>query len=114
MTVETVGIPLEVNIEVRENDTLDHLVHCTVADGSDANVVGWTALLSIGPNKDDAPTITFAGVGLAGGILQFNMAAFALVKGTYKYDIRVTDTVTLDNPARVYMFGKYTVKPRIN
>jgi hypothetical protein len=91
-------------------------VHLTNADGTDATVVGWTATLSIGNDADTGPIIggTFTGTGIAGGLIPIDMNTFALAIGSYKYDIRITDTVTGDTPARVYFKGSFKVTSRIN
>lgn len=108
------GKPLICDFERTEDDTDDIRIHLTDQDNNDANVIGWTAVLSIGPDADAAPNITFNGVGVADGIIVIDMNGFAEPPGNYKYDIRITDTVTGDTPARVYFKGKFKVTTRIN
>ena len=108
------GKPVKCNIERSEDDTDDIAVHSVDSDGVDVAVVGWTILLSIGPDNDSAATVTFSGTGIAAGLLPIDMTTFALAKGSYKYDIRITDTVVGDSPARVYFKGSFKVTPRIN
>lgn len=100
-----------------ENDTDDIVVHLTNADGTDATVIGWTAVLSIGPDADNVGSgyqATYTGTGIAGGLIPIDMNPFNVPDGSYKYDIRITDTVTGDTPARVYFRGKFKVNTRID
>jgi len=111
-----IGDVVTVNLIRSEDDTDDVVVHLTKVDGTDADINGWTGILAVGPTNDTAtsPQTTFNGAGVAGGLMVFNMATFAVPKGTYKYDIRITDTITGDVPRRVYFKGKMKVTPRIN
>jgi|GEM_PF-6494171 hypothetical protein len=116
MTTELIGAPTLIDMTRSEDDTNDVVVHLTNEDGTDAVVIGWTAVLSIGSSDDLAlsPPKTFPGLGVTGGLIPINMSSFDVVKGSYKYDIRITDTVAGDAPARVYFKGKFKVTPRIN
>lgn len=116
MATTEIGAFETIDLTRSENDTDDIVVHLKNLDGTDATVVGWTAVLSIGADNDTpaSPPATFNGTGSTGGLIPINMASFAVVKGSYKYDIRITDTVTGDTPARVYFKGKFKVTPRIN
>lgn len=116
MATETVGTHVTVNIVRSEDDTNDIVVHLTNEDGTDATVVGWTAVLSIGSDNNTplAPAQTYNGTGLTAGKIPINMNGFNCPIGTYKYDIRITDTVTGDTPARVYFKGGFKVTERIN
>lgn len=111
-----IGIFVTKNMQRSENDTNDIVVHLLNADGTNATVVGWTAVLSVGVDNDlpTSPAATFTGVGVTAGLIPIDMSTFAVVKGSYKYDVRVTDTVTIDTPSRVYFKGKFKVTPRIN
>lgn len=111
-----VGGTVAIDITRTEGDTDDIVVHLTNADGTDADVVGWTAQLSIGTDADTplSPAETYSGTGISGGLIPINMATFDVPIGSYKYDIRITDTVTGDTPARVYFKGKFKVTARIN
>lgn len=111
-----VGDFVTMNLSRSEDDTNDIVVHLTNADGTDANVVGWTALLSVGADNNTplVPPKTYSGVGQSGGNIPIDMDTFDIAIGSYKYDIRVTDTVTLDAPTRVYFKGGFKVTPRIN
>lgn len=113
----TIGAPLNQDLERSEDDTDDVVLHFTNADGTDADITGWTALLSVGPDADSLGAgyqTTYPGTGSAGGLMSIDMDLFDVPIGTYKYDIRVTDTVTGDTPARVYVKGKLKVTSRIN
>lgn len=114
MAGETIGAPEVCDITRSEDDTDDINAHLNNADGTDAVVIGWTATLRIAAGNDDPPLATFSGVGVAGGDMPIDMATFALAIGSYKYDIRVIDTVTPDSPARVYWKGNFKVTARIN
>jgi hypothetical protein len=111
-----VGAPETINMVRTEDDTNDIVVHLKNADGTDATVVGWTAILSVGIDADTptAPPYTFSGVGVSAGLIPIDMNGFAVPIGTYKYDIRIRDTVTVDTPYRVYFKGKLKVTSRIN
>lgn len=111
---DEVGAPITQHLTRTEHDTDDIVVSLTNPDGTAAAVTGWTATLSIGPDTDSAPIATFTGTGLSGGLIPINMATFAVAVGSYKYDIRITDTVTGDTPSRVYFKGKFKVTGRIN
>ena len=113
---ETVGTHVTYNIVRSEDDTNDIVCHLTNADGTDATVVGWTAVLSIGTDANTplSPAQTYNGVGVTAGKIPINMNGFNCPIGTYKYDIRITDTVTGDTPARVYFKGSFKVTERIN
>jgi len=115
MAVE-VGAFTVIDLTRSEDDTDDVVVHLTNLDGTDATVVGWTAILTVGADNDvpASPPASFNGVGTTGGLIPINMNTFAVAKGSYKYDIRITDTVTGDTPRRVYFKGKFKVTPRIN
>jgi len=110
------GIPVTIHMQRSEGDTDDVVVHLLNADGTDATIVGWTAVLSIGSTDDAAliPAKTYNGTGTTGGLLPINMNGFDVPIGSYKYDIRITDTVTGDTPVRVYFKGKFKVTARIN
>ena len=116
MATTAIGKAIVCDLVRSEDDTDDIVVHLVDPDDEtvDANVLNWTAVLSVGPDNDSAPVQTFNGVGIAGGLIPIDMAGFAVPKGSYKYDIRITDTVTGDTPARVYFKGKMKVTPRIN
>lgn len=116
MATDVIGKPVVTDIERAEDDTNDIVVHLTNADGTDATVLNWTALLSIGSSDDLAlsPPKTFAGTGGAAGLIPINMNGFNVGQGSYKYDVRITDTVAGDAPARVYFKGRFKVTPRIN
>jgi hypothetical protein len=117
MATGTIGAPVKCNLERSEDDNDDLTVHLTNADGTDASVVGWTAVLTIGHDNDVGPISpggVFTGTGIAGGLIPIDMATFAVPVGSYKYDIRITDTVTADTPARVYFKGNFKVTTRIN
>lgn len=110
----TLGKPVERDIERSEDDTDDIAIKLTDS-GALVNTTGYTVLLSIGPDDDSAPTVTFSGSGTGSdGLIPIDMAAFALAKGPFKYDIRITNTNLGDSPARVYFKGNWTVTPRIN
>jgi len=111
-----IGDPIFVDILRSEGDTDDIVVQLLNPDGTVATVVGWTAILSVGISNDTptAPPYTFNGVGATLGLVAINMNGFAVPIGSYKYDIRITDTVTGDTPARVYFKGGFKVTPRIN
>ena len=110
------GAPVTLHMTRTEGDTNDVEVHLTNEDGTDALVIDWTAMLSVGSDADTplSPPKTFTGTGIVGGRIPINMAGFDVPIGSYKYDIRVTDTVTGDTPARVYFKGNLKVTPRIN
>lgn len=114
----TLGVPLSQDIERSEDDTDDIIIHLTDSAGADIDVTGWTAILSIGTDADTLLTgsqATYNGTGVAAdGLISIDMNPFNVPQGSYKYDIRVTDTVTGDTPARVYVKGKFKVTPRIN
>lgn len=114
MAGETIGAVVVCDITRSEDDTDDINAHLNNADGSNAVVIGWTATLRIAVGANDAPLATFTGIGIAGGDFPIDMALFALAIGSYKYDIRVIDTVTPDTPARVYWRGNFKVTQRIN
>ena len=112
---ETLGEVITCNLTRTEDDT-DDLVLVLKSGGVDiGDATGWTGLLSIGADKDATPTVTFAGAGIAtNGQVVFDMNTFALPIGSYKYDIRITDTNTGDAPSRVYVKGSFKVTARIN
>lgn len=110
------GKPVLCNLQRKEDDTDDITVHLTdPVTGDDALVVGWTAQLDVSLTKDGVPLAsgTFNGVGIAGGNIPIDMSSFDIATGNYFYDIRITDTVTGDTPARVYFNGKFKVTDRI-
>lgn len=111
-----IGAPVSMDITCSEDDTRDIVVLLTNDDGSAADILNWTGVLSIGSTNDTAlaPPKTYPGLGAANGLMSFNMNGFDVPKGSYKYDIRITDTVSPDQPARVYFKGKFKVTPRIN
>lgn len=115
-TLEAVGEVVRCNLTRSEDDDDDLTVHLTNPDGTDATVVGWTAILSVGADADHSlsPAVTFNGLGISGGFIVIEMTGFDLPIGSYKYDIRITDTVTGDSPSRVYFKGSYKVTTRIN
>lgn len=113
----TIGAVVTMDIERSEDDTNDIVVLLTEEDGvTPANVENWTAVLSVGSSNDAAlaPPKTFPGLGGLNGLVSIDMDGFDVPKGSYKYDIRITDTVSADNPSRVYFKGKFKVTPRIN
>jgi hypothetical protein len=116
MGSNTLGSPIFCDIERSEDDTNDLNVHLVDALGIDANVVAWVAQLSIGSDNNTAlvPAQLYNGVGTAGGLIPIDMNAFNLTVGSYRYDIRITDTVTSDSPVRVYFKGSFKVTPRVN
>jgi len=116
MATETIGTTVTINILRAEDDTNDIVVHLTNEDGTDATVVGWTAVLNIGldANTPLVPPQTYNGTGVSGGKIPINMNGFNCPTGSYKYDIRITDTVTGDTPSRVYFKGSFKVTERIN
>lgn len=116
MATQLIGAVIALDITRTEDDTNDIVVHLTNEDGTDATVVGWTALLSIGSDADTplSPPKTYSGTGTTGGLIPINMNGFDVPPADYKYDIRITDTVTGDAPARVYFKGKFKVTTRIN
>lgn len=114
MAGETIGAVVVCDITRSEDDTDDINAHLNNADGTDALVIGWTATLRVSDSQDGTPLASFSGVGIAGGDMPIDMATFALAIGSYKYDIRVIDTVTPDSPARVYWRGNFKVTARIN
>ena len=112
-----IGAPVSMDITRSEGDTNDIVVLLTEEDGvTPASVNGWTGVLSIGSTNDTAlvPPKTYNGSGGASGLVSFNMNGFDVPIGSYKYDIRITDTTSGDTPARVYFKGKFKVTPRIN
>jgi len=115
-TVPELGVVVTCNLTRSEDDTDDLTVHLTDSVGADAVIIGWTAQLSVGLDNDTAlvPAQNFNGVGIAGGLIPIDMASFSLAIGSYKYDIRIVDTVTADSPARVYFKGSFKVTPRVN
>jgi hypothetical protein len=111
-----IGTPFICNLERSEDDTDDVTVHLT-DNGVDADVTGWSAILSVGTDNDNLVVVgqaTYTGIGIAGGLFIIDMNLFDIVKGSYKYDIRITDTVSGDTPSRVYFKGSFKVTPRIN
>ena len=116
MATTQVGTTESIDITRSEDDTNDIVVHLTNEDGTDATVVNWTALLSVGSDNNTplAPPKTYSGTGVAAGLIPINMNGFDVPIGSYKYDIRVVDTVAGDSPARVYFKGRFKVTPRIN
>lgn len=110
------GLFVEYDLTRSEGDTTDVIAHLLNADGTNATVIGWTGVLSVGNDNDTplAPPKTYAGTGVAGGLIPMNLNGFDIPIGSYKYDIRIIDTVTGDTPARVYFKGKFKVTPRIN
>ena len=111
-----VGLPTTIDLTRSENDTTDVVVHLLNADLTNAVVIGWTAVLSVGSDADTAlsPAKTYPGVGVSGGLIAINLNGFDVPIGSYKYDIRIIDTVTSDTPARVYFKGRFKVTARIN
>jgi len=112
-----IGAPVALDITRTEDDTDDITVHLTNSDGTDAEVTGWTATLSIGSDADTLGSgyqATYSGTGVADGLIPIDMALFDVPIGSYKYDIRIRDTVTVDQPYRVYFKGKFKVTARIN
>lgn len=114
MAGETLGAVIVCDITRTEDDTDDINAHLNNADGTPAVVIGWIATLSISDSANGTPLATFTGTGIAGGDMPIDMALFALAIGSYKYDIRVQDTVTPDTPERVYWRGSFKVTARIN
>ena len=113
------GKPVLCNLTRKEDDTDDITVHLTDPEtDADALVQGWTATLDLSLTRDGAPIVggTFNGTAVASpsdGNIIIDMNGFAVAPGSYFYDIRITDTVTGDTPARVYFEGKFKVKDRI-
>jgi len=120
-TTEFVGKPVLCNLTRREDDTDDITVHLTDRSGDvavDAIVQGWTAQLLISLTKGGAPVAggTFNGTAVASpsdGNIPIDMSTFALTTANLFYEIRVTDTVTSDSPARIFFEGKFKVTDRI-
>lgn len=113
----TFGLPLICNLTRFVNDTLDISFHLTNADGTDASIVGWTAVLSVGSDKDNLITgsqATYPGTGLAAGVLPIDFNLFDIPAGSYKYDLRITDTVSPDTPSWVIAEGSFKVTVRID
>ncbi len=115
MAVEQVGDPIIKNIIRTEEDTDDIVLELTNPDGTEADVVDWTAELSVGQDAETplSPEKTYTGTGVAGGLIAINMNGFDIPQGSYKYNVRLTDTVTGDQPARVYWKGNFKVTPLI-
>lgn len=111
-----IGAPVSQDLTRTEDDTNDIVVHLTNDDGTDAEVTNWTAMLSLGIDADTALVLpkTYTGTGTAGGLIPIDMATFDVPVGSYRYDIRIRDTVTSDHPARVYFKGKFKVTARIH
>ena len=111
-----IGTPVSIDMERTEDDTNDVVVLLTNDDGTPATVTNWTGILSIGSSNDAplSPPKTYPGLGGANGLIAFDMDGFDVPIGSYKYDIRITDTVSSDTPARVYFKGKFKVTPRID
>jgi hypothetical protein len=111
------GLPLVCDLSRKEDDTLDLSFHLTNSDGTDADIVGWTAVLSVGPDKDTIGSgyqATYPGTGLTAGVLPIDFDLFDIPIGSYKYDLRITDTVSADNPEWVIAEGSFKVTARIN
>jgi len=113
---EEIGAAVECNLTRSEDDTDDITVR--LSKGT-VDTTGFTAELSIGAGKDAAPTVTFSGAAPVSpaqpnGLIVIDMNGFALPIGSYKYDIRITDTNVGDTPSRVYFKGSFKVTPRIN
>ena len=112
---EELGAPIECNLTRTEDDTDDITVRLKDSAGALVDTTNFTGTLSIGTDKDAAPTATFAGAGTGvDGLIVFDMNLFAVPIGSYKYDIRLIDGNPADNPARVYFKGSFKVTPRIN
>ena len=123
MASETIGAPLECNIEKRRGDTKDIQLRLT-SNGVAIDVQGYTAILTISTAKEpvDASTVLFQTTGAPfqspnGGILRFDFAAFPtqspeIVPGGYFYDVQVTDA---QSPGEIFtpLIGKFTVKQDI-
>ena len=112
---EVVGQRLECPIERSEGDTKDIVFRFT-SDGSPVDTTGWTAVLSLGTDKDTlAPGITNTFPGTGGGtngLVTVDMALFDALKNvTYKYDLRISEGGSED---WVAAGGNFKVVPRIN
>lgn len=115
MAGTVIGEPVECDLTRSEDDTDDLTVRLKDSAGALVDTTGWVGTYSIAPGKDDAPTATFAGAGTgADGLIVFDMNAFTVPIGNYKYDIRLIDGNIGDSPARVYFKGAQKVTPRIN
>jgi len=117
-TLIPIGEAVVCDIDRREDDSDDINVHLSDATQPDGNavVIGWLAQLDISTEKGGAPVAggTFTGTGIAGGNIPIDMNGFAIQPvANYFFDIRITDTVTGDTPARVYFTGKFKLKDRI-
>lgn len=114
--LDFLGEPVECNISRREDDTDDITVALfqDQAKTTPADVTGWTANLRISTSRNGTAIATFSGTGIAGGLIPIDMATYAVTAPQdLFYDIRITDTVTPDTPARVYFFGKWKSVERI-
>lgn len=111
------GLPLTCDLTRYVDDTLDISFHFTNSDGTDADITGWTAVLSVGSDKDNliiTAQATYPGTGIAGGIMPIDFNLFDIPAGSYKYDLRVIDTVSPDSPAWVVAQGSFKVTVRID
>jgi len=115
--IKTIGTVLLCNITRKEDDSLDLAFHLTNPDGTDAAIIGWAALFSVGSDKDSlliGSQATYPGTGIAGGLMPIDFALFDIPIGSYKYDVRITDTVSPDMPSWVIAEGSFKVTARIN
>lgn len=115
---EEIGAAVVCNLTRSEDDTDDITVRLRDSDGNLIDTTGYTAVLSVAPGADDAPTGTFSGgppvsPAQPNGLIVIDMDSFAIAIGSYKYDIRITDTAG-DSPSRVYFKGNFKVTSRIN
>jgi len=113
----TFGLPLVCDLSRSEDDTLDISFHFTNNDGSDSDVDTWTAVLSVGSDKDTlliGSQATYPGTGIPAGLIPIDFDLFDIPIGSYKYDLRITDTVSADTPSWVVAVGSFKVTARIN
>ncbi len=111
------GAPLICDLTRFVNDTLDLSFHFTQPDGSDADVDTWTAQLSVGSDNDNlivSGQATYPGLGIPAGLILVDFDLFDIPVGSYKYDLRVTDTVSPDTPSWVVAKGSFKVTVRID
>ena len=118
MATNDLGDVVVCNLVRREDDTDDITVRLRDSAGALIDTTGFTANLRVSATSDGTPLATFAGVAAASpaqpnGLIVIDMNSFAIAPGSYKYDIRITDSNPADNPARVYFAGSFKVKDRI-
>ena len=106
----------ELDIERSTLDT-DDIVLTVTQKKSPVDVTGWTANLTVNPNKDatDAGTNVFEATGspltpATNGQIAIDMTSFAVSAGNYNYDIRIIDAA---GKGRESLAGKFKVVQRI-